>query len=266
MERERNLSWLDSSIAPQLSPDRRMLLFDEESQHSGANYATCLRKTPDSPVVMLGEGLPRDLSRDGKWALVHIYDEPQRLVAYPTGAGKTRELDAGGLGNYQDAAWLPDGERFLFCGWKTGDPGRCYVAPIAGGPAVPVTPEGMYRNPLVSPDGTRVLVRDDAGRGQIFPFAGGGPVEAQGLTPEDDWIRWSVDGRAILVYDANEIPVRVQRVDIATGARRTVLTIEPANRSSLLSVPYVTLADDEQHYAYAAWRTRTQLFTIAGLR
>ncbi len=266
MERERNLSWLDSSISPSLSPDGEMLLFDEESSHVGANYATCLRKTPDSPVVMLGEGRPRDLSRDGKWALVHIYDTPQRLVAYPTGAGEAKELDPGGLGNYQNAAWLPDGKRFLLCGWKTGDAGRCYVKPIEGGTAEPVTPEGLYVDALVSRDGTRVLVRDDAGHGRIFPFDGGDPVEAKGLTAEDQWIRWSADDRSLLVFRGNEIPVRVERVDIATGVRRVVLTIEPANRSSLLTIPYVTLADDEKHYAYSAWRTRTQLFTIEGLR
>ena len=266
MDRERNLSWLDSSISPMLSPDGRMLLFDEESSHVGANYATCLRKTPDAPVVMLGEGRPRDLSRDGKWALVHIYDTPQRLVAYPTGVGAAKELDPGGFGNYQSAAFLPDGERILLCGWRTGDAGRCYVKPIDGGPAEPVTPEGMYHGALVSHDGTRVVVADDAGRGRIFPFDGGGPIAAKGLTPEDQWIRWSADGASLLVFRGNEFPVRVERVDLATGERRVVLTIEPANRSSLLTIPYVTLADDEEHYAYSAWRTRTQLFTITGLR
>jgi dipeptidyl aminopeptidase/acylaminoacyl peptidase len=265
MARERDVSWLDSSISPQLSADGTMLLFDEESSHVGANYATCLRRLPDAPVVVLGEGRPRDLSPDGKWALVHIYDTPQRLVAYPTGAGETKELDPGGLGNYQNAAWLPDGKRFLLCGWKTGDPGRCYVKPIDGGSAEPVTPEGMFVDALVSRDGTRVVVRDDAGGGRIFRLDGGDPIAAKGLRPEDQWIRWSADSTALLVFDANELPIRVERVDLATGERRTVLTIEPANRSSLLTIPYVTLADDLEQYAYSAWRTRTQLFTITGL-
>jgi len=266
MERERNVSWLDSSIRPILSPDGRTLLFDEESSRVGPNYATCLRRMPDSPVVMLGEGQPQDLSPDGKWALAHIYGTPQRLVAYPTGAGETRDLDPEGLGNYQNAAWLPDGKRILLCGWKSGDPGRCYVKPIDGGPAAPVTPEGFFVDATVSRDGTRVIVRDDAARGVIFPLGGGGPLEAKGLVPEDQWIRWTADGRSLLVFRGNELPVRVERVDLESGERRLVRSIEPANRNSLLSIPYVTLADDEQLYAYSAWRTETQLFTIAGLR
>lgn len=34
----------------------------------------------------------------------------------------------------------------------------------------------------------------------------------------------------------------------------------------LLLVFSVSLAGDEVHYAYDAWRTRTQLFTVEGLR
>ncbi|MCB1009926.1 MAG: hypothetical protein KDB94_13655, partial [Acidobacteria bacterium] len=266
MERERNVSWLDSSINPTLSRDGRTLLFDEESSHVGRNYATCLRRLPDAPVVMLGEGQPLDLSPDGKWALARVFDTPQRLVAYPTGAGETRELDAGGFGNYQSAAFLPDGRRFLFCGWKTGEPGRCYVEAIDGGPATPVTPEGLFVNAEVSRDGTRVIVRDDAGRGRIFPLDGGRPIEAKGLKPEDQWIRWADDGRSLLVFDGHELPVPVERVDLESGERRLVRTIEPANQRSLLTVEYVALADDEQSYAYSVWRTQSQLFTIAGLR
>jgi len=266
MERERNVSWLDSSIAPILSRDGRTLLFDEESSHVGRNYATCVRRLPDSPVVMLGEGQPQDLSPDGKWAIARIFDTPQRLVAYPIGAGETRDLDPGGFGNYQSAVWLQDGRRIFLCGWRTGEPGRCYVKPIDGGAAEPVTPEGLFVDARVSRDGERVIVRDDAGRGRIFPIGGGNPSEAKGLAPEDLWIRWTADGRSLLVFDGNELPVRVERVDLESGERRLVRTIEPANRRSLLTIPYVTLADDEQNYAYAAWRTQTQLFTITGLR
>ncbi len=265
MERERNLSWLDFSTRPLLSPDGKTLLFDEESSHVGVNYATCLRKTPDSPVVMLGEGGPLDLSPDGRWALSQIYGTPQRLIAYPIGAGEAKDLDPGGLGNYQSAAWLPDGKRILLCGWKTGDAGRCFVKPVDGGPAEPVTPEGMYRDAIVSHDGNRVAVRDNAGRGFVFGLDGREPVETKGLTSTDNWIRWSTDGRSILVF-RNQMPLKVERVDLGTGDRRDVLTIEPANRSALLSVNYMTLADDEKHYAYSAWRTRTRLFTIEGLR
>ncbi len=266
MERERNLSWLDYSTGPRISADGRALLFDEENNYAGNLYLTCLRPSADSPVVVLGPGSPSALSPDGKWALALLYESPQRLVAYPTGPGEPRELDRGGLGNYQNAAWLPGGDRILLCGWKSGDPGRCFVEAVDGGAPEPVTPPGMYLDAIVSPDGERVAVRDDNGRGLIFPLAGGDPVEVAGLTAADQWIRWSADGRSILLFRRNRLPAEVERLDLATGERRHVLTIDPANRASLLSVEYVALADDEQHYAYNVWRTRTRLFTLEGLR
>src|SRR5713101_6586358 len=55
---ERDLSWLDFSNAPILSPDGRLLLFGEEGAAAGLNYAVCFRKTDGSPVVRLGEGNP----------------------------------------------------------------------------------------------------------------------------------------------------------------------------------------------------------------
>jgi Tol biopolymer transport system component len=266
MEQERNLSWLDYSIGPRLSPDGRMLLFDEQSSYAGPKYATCLRKTPEAPVVKLGEGTSRDLSPDGKWALAIDYGPPQRLVAFPTGAGEARDLDPGGLDSYTDAKWLPDGKRVLVCGSKGASAARCFALGDAGGSRVAVTPEGLYSQPLVSPDGARVAVRDDAGRGLIFAVEGGPPVEVKGLTSADEWIRWSADARAILVYRRNALPIVVERVDVASGRRERVLVVEPSNRTSLLNVNSVTLADDEKHYAYSVWRVRSRLFTVEGLR
>jgi eukaryotic-like serine/threonine-protein kinase len=266
MEQERNLSWLDYSISPRLSPDGRMLLFCEQSSYAGPKYATCLRKTADAPVVKLGEGASLDLSPDGKWALALDYGSPQRLMAFPTGAGEPRVLDPGGLDSYTDAKWFPDGKRVLLCGSKDESAARCFVEEEAGGSRVPVTPEGLYVLPLVSPDGARVAVRNDAGRGLIFAVKGGQPVEVKGLTPADEWIRWSADGRAILVYRRNALPIVVERVDLASGRRERVLVVEPSNRTSLLNINSVTLADDEKHYAYSVWRVRTRLFTVEGLR
>jgi hypothetical protein len=266
MSRERNLSWLDFSTNAELSLDGTMLLFDEESSYAGSTYAICLRKLPDAPVVRLGEGSPQGLSRDGKWALALVYATPQRLVAYPTGAGEAKNVDPNGLESYAAARWLPDGKAILICGWMKGSRGRCYVRPLGAGQSKPVTPEGIHKNPIVSPDGRSVAVRDDSGRGLIYALEGGEPLEVKGLTLDDEWIRWSTDGRGILVRRGNQAPVDVDRIDVASGRREKVLTIDPSNRNSLLSVSSVTIAGDEKHYAYDVWRARTKLFTLEGVR
>ena len=152
---ERDLSWLDFSNSPFLSPDGRVLLFTDSSSTAGPNYAVCVRTTDGGPVVRLGAGQAYGLSRDGKWALAIVYTPPQ-LVIYPTGPGEPRRLPRGDLEAYQSASWFPDGKSVLFCGNEPGKASRCYAQDVAGGPPRPVTPEGTTSGE-VSPDGRQIL-------------------------------------------------------------------------------------------------------------
>src|SRR5262249_7686876 len=85
--RERDLSWLDWSVATDLTADGKAFLFFESGEGGGAGYSVYVRKTDGSPAVRLGEGAAGTLSPDGKWALslIHVTSQPQ-LVVLPTGA------------------------------------------------------------------------------------------------------------------------------------------------------------------------------------
>jgi hypothetical protein len=240
------------------------MLFSDSSSFTGSQYAVCIRSPIDSAVVKLGAGAAWDLSPDGKWALAMLFDSG-RLVAYPTGAGEMREIHSDAIDDFQDARWVPDGKRLLLCGGKKGKPARWFVQPFAGGAAKPVTPEGVSGPAIVSPSGTRVGVRDEAGRLLIFPVDGGEPTEAKGVTPEDNTIKWTADEQAILVYRRNQLPAVVERVELDTGARSKLLTIDPADRSGLLVISDVELLD-QQRYGYDVVRNRNRLFTVNGLR
>jgi Tol biopolymer transport system component len=152
---ERDLSWLDFSWAPFLSPDGSMLLFSDESAAAGPNYGVCLRRTDGGPVVRLGEGRAWGLSPDGKWALAIVFTPPQ-LVIYRTGPGEARRLPRGDMETYQSAGWFPDGKSVLVVGNEAGKASRCYAQDVSGGPPRPVTPEGTT-NGSVSPAGVQIL-------------------------------------------------------------------------------------------------------------
>jgi eukaryotic-like serine/threonine-protein kinase len=261
---EKNLSWLDYSNTVYLSADGGAMLFTEASSFAGSQYLVCLRSPMDSGVVSLGEGQGLDLSPDGRWALANLFDSGH-LVAYPTGAGDARAIKVEGMSNYQDARWFPDGKRILICGAREDQPARCFVQAIEGGELTPVTPEGIVSYPLVSPDGEQIAVRDDARRLLIFPVSGGEPVVVPGVGEEDLAFQWSRDGRAILVFGPNQLPVVIERVEIETGNRSTILTIDPADRSGLVGVETVSVVD-EHRYAYSVARTRSRLFVATGLR
>src|SRR5262249_9448823 len=68
-QREHDLSWLDWSLATDVSADGKMLLFSEAGEGGGAGYSVYVRRIDGSPAVRLGEGRAQALSTDGKWAL-----------------------------------------------------------------------------------------------------------------------------------------------------------------------------------------------------
>ncbi|MFN7988550.1 MAG: protein kinase [Thermoanaerobaculia bacterium] len=263
--RERDLSWLDLSDPVALTADGRTLLFMEESGSVGVNYAVCLRQTDGSPVVRLGEGAANDLSRDGKWALAAVPTTPPQLVMYPTGAGEARKLERGGLLSYESAQFFPDGKRVLACGPEAGKGVRCYVQEIAGGTPRPVTPEGTSQG-FVSPDGRLILVKVSGGALVLHPVEGGEPRPVAGATPEDSAIRWSADGRSVLLFRSGEVPARVERLEVATGRREPVRTIGPAELTGVLSVGPFAFSSDETSYAYACRRMASHLFLVEGAR
>lgn len=91
---DRDLSWLRTSHARVMSQDGQTLLFMETSM--GNNYAVCLRKTDGSPLVRLGDGIPMDLSPDGKRVLAVIPSKPPELVVYLQARAKRDTLTGPG--------------------------------------------------------------------------------------------------------------------------------------------------------------------------
>ncbi len=263
--RERDLSWLDLSDPRALTADGRTLLFSEESGSVGVNYAVCLRQTDGSPVVRLGEGNAADLSNDGKWALASVPTTPPQLLLYPTGAGEPRKLERGGLVSYESAQFFPDGKRVLACGHEDGKSVRCYVQDVAGGKPRPVTPEGTSQG-FVAPDGRLILVKASGGALLLYPVDGGEPRKVAGATPDDSVIRWSADGRFLLVSRSGEVPARIERLDVATGRREPVRTIGPADLTGVLRIGPFAFSDDGKSYAYACRRMVSHLFLVEGAR
>jgi hypothetical protein len=95
---------------------------------------------------------------------------------------------------------------------------------------------------------------------------GGAGRPVAGLTPEDIVIRWSTDSRRVFAGHASQVPLRVDRVDIATGQRAASTEISPADRAGLVSFTGVALADDPHVYAYTYQRYVSRLYLVEGLR
>jgi Tol biopolymer transport system component len=262
---ERDLSFLDGSWNPILSSDGRTLLFTEISAPIGANYTFYMRGTDGSPVVRLGEGMAQDLSPDGKWALA-IMQAPQQVVIYSTGSGERRALERGSLVGHRYASWFPDGKRILVCGNEQGKAARCYAQAVAGGTPRAVTPGG--EKGLVSQDGQRVVVWSAESAPAIYRLDGSGPEAIPSASTADMPIRWSPDGRSLLVLHSGyrQAQGSIERVDLLSGKREVVREFAPPERAGELFVSSASVAPDLKSYAYNFFRMRSILFLVEGAR
>lgn len=265
---EHELGWLDNSFAPDLSPDGSTILLSVQGEASRTGYAVYLRRTDGSPAVRLGDGLPRQLSPDGKWVLtgyphgIRPTSAPQ-LLLLPTGAGQPQSLTHDSISHY-GATLLPDGKRLLFEGYELGRARRSWVQSVSGGKPTPVTPEGTAGH-QVSPDGKLLVAIDSDRRFWLYPMDGGQPRALSGIEPGEDAIRWSADGKYLFVA-SDSIPVEVHRVGVITGRRELVYTLAPSDAAGLWNIGPVLVTPDGRSYVYSDYRILSDLYLASGLR
>ena len=268
--KEIDLYWHDLSVLGDISRSGKSLLFAEggDATRSGEDWVTYLRGTDGSAAVRLGAGLPLEISPDGKWAMVlGSTRAPSQLVLLPTGSGEARPFTHDGI-HHQGAAWTPDGKRIVFAGNETGHPIRYFVQSVDGGPPRPITPEkvSFSNTPVtISPDGRSVAVTDLDGKIVLYPLDSGIPRAipklAAGFTP----LRWCPDN-SLMVYQAEDIPVKVFRVDLSTGDQLPFKELAPAYQTGLTGIPSIRVDAHCQSLGYSAYYGPSELWIADGLR
>ena len=263
---EKDLSWLDGSVmSAMMSSDGTLLPFTDVSNLAGANYSAMMRRTDGSPAVRLGDGLAQSISRDKQWILSTVPSVPVQLMLYPTGVGTSRRVDHGEFEAITQATFFADGTRILVCGNEPKLATRCYVRPLNDGPLRSVTPTGVTKAAL-SPDGKFVVAATADSGYRRFAVRDGSSQVVKGLTSDDDVLRYSPDGMAVWTRRLNALPVQIERVDLATGARSALLPSFAARRPGLLLVQEVTIADDAKSYAYREQEYVSYVFEMRGMR
>ena len=265
---EQELSWFDASEVDDMSPDGKTILFTEFGEGGGLDrWAAYLRKTSGEPAVLLGDGQAFALSPDGSMALTMTKGARPEIVLLPTGAGEPVRIPNEGIRNYEAMGWAPDGRQIVFAASAPGQGVRCYVQDVDGGDPRPLTPEGftfeLGQHP-VSPDGEWVAAEAD-GPPSLFPIAGGEAREIPGVEPEDRFLAWSADGRAVFV-GPTAAPRRVYRIDLSTGKRSLWKVLAPADPVGVINTYGIQISADEQSYCYSYTRNISDLYLVEGLR
>ena len=264
---ERDLAWLDFSMATDIAQDGSAVVISESGEGGGPGYSVFLRPTDGAPPVRLGEGRAQSLSPDGRWVLSIPLAGLPRILALPTGAGDARGLGQG-LTDHTAASWFPDSRRIVFAASAAGRPLRFWQQDLDGGLPKPVTPEDMAPwRARVSPDGEWVLARAAGNDGQwnLYPVAGGAPRPVPGLKQDEGVLSWSRDGRLLYVAVSGPNPA-IERLDPKTGTREKLRDVRPADPSGTSKILNLHLTPDARYFAYTLERSFSELYLVDGLR
>lgn len=268
--RERDLSWLDATIAADLSLDGTTILFAEEGEGGGGGGVVYVRKMDGSPPVRLGEGYALALSPDKKWALAAPINFTE-LLLMPTGIGQAKKLERGAIESYQSARFLPDSKRIVFAGKERGHQARLYIQDLDSGGPRPISPEGAgaairFLGNVVSPDGRFVT---GSGPGQayaLYPLEGGSPIPIPGMKEGEVPIQWTADRRSLFVYRPVQEVASVFLLDLSSGRRTPWKEIKPLDPAGSSMVLNVTIAPDGKSYVYSYGQMLSDLYLVEGLK
>jgi hypothetical protein len=94
--------------------------------------------------------------------------------------------------------------------------------------------------------------------------AGGDGRDIPGLSFDDQVVRWSPDGKALIV--GRQTSQTVDRVELATGRRQPLVSLGNQPPGGQWRFLFFAMADDPHVYAYAAAAYLSEIFTVDGVR
>jgi len=248
-----------------VSPDGTMVLFDETGFGAGATPGIYIRSIDGEPAVRLGDGVCAAFSPDGRHVLAGQNALGEAMVI-PTGVGKPRSLRTEGLRvSYGD--WLPDGREVVLLASEEGQGRRFYRYEIESG-KVRLLNESVIGSLQfkVSPDGSVLVARGEDGSLALFPLDGSAPRPFAQLDGSYRPAGWAGDSRSFFVSRAAELPAKVSRVDVETGAMEPWTEVTPLSRSGVDGINSIRITLDGERYVYSYPRTHSVLHHARGLR
>jgi len=264
--REINLSWLDFSVARDMSADGELVLFDETGEGGGTTGTIYIRKTDGSPPVRLGDGISVALSPDKKWAITAPPDPAGQFMLVPTGAGQSRILTHDSL-THLGGQWFPDGKRYLFAGTETGHGVRFYVQDLNSDKPKAITAEGV--NPIqfaLSHSGEFVAGLGSDQKMYLYPTGGGEARAVSGVELGERPVGWTADDRSLFIYRYAEMPARVFQLDLATGKRSLWKQLLPPDAAGVDHIGGIILSADQKSYVYSYYPNLSNLYLVEGAK
>lgn len=264
---ERDLSWSDIGFPLAISPDGKQVLLDNQSEDAGPDYLVGLRSIDGSAPVRLGEGWGGNFSPDGMWTATTLNSLSESTFLLPIGAGRRKELRHPGVRSYaHQVQFMPDGQSVLFAGIEPGHLVRCYLQNLKGGPAKPLTPEGVIAG-FPSPDGRYLVALQPEDNRAIFDIQRGElRATPAGITKRFWPIGWSPDSRYLYMYSRTSPPSQIWELDITNGVTKPVKQLNPADPAGILEILHVHMTPDAKTFVYGYDRYLSELYVVDNIR
>jgi len=254
----RGLEWFDGSVMGDILPDGKAIAYLEYGGPAGPLYLMVYRKLDGSAPVALGPGSQPRFSPDGTTIAAPLLTLPPQVVLNPIGPGQSRRLPVGEITSLRFVAWFPDGKHLLLTGAPEGQPLRSYEMDLDGGKPVPVGPAD-FTGTAVASDGKRIAGRNAAGDAVVFDQATQQEEVIPGIEPREVLEQWTEDGRALLVLSSTPWEGRIYRVEVPSGKRTLLRTIEPAEKAGSAMSLRMAYAERSKTCAYSTARILSNL-------
>jgi hypothetical protein len=242
-----------------LSPDGQWIVYNV---FPGDDYQSYVKKADGDAPIKLGDGYGAGITADAGMVASYRVAEPHKLYLYPTGVGEQRVIDIGELtaafGTFEnDLTFTRDSHFAAFSAFDKNGELRDYLLDLRDGKIRAVTPVGT-RSGKISPDGTRIVTHNIAeGKYVLVDIASGKLSEIPGIEKEDEVLGWNADGTALNVWD-QRVPARVSQIELASGKRQLIQTVEPLAMLGSMYARMVTSADGKT----VVYRLRRGLYAI----
>jgi eukaryotic-like serine/threonine-protein kinase len=242
-----------------MTPDGQWLVYN---RFQNTDYQAYVRKLSGTDAVQVGNGYGGGINWDASLIAAAQNSQLNKIFLYPTGPGEMRAIDLGGLkcafGTWEnDFSFTRDGRFAVFSAFDNKDEIRDYMLDMSTGKFRAVTPAGT-RSGKLSPDGTRIATMDIAAQKYVLVDVASGKVsDIPGLEKDDEVVMWSMDGKTVTVWN-QQLPARVSLLDVTTGKRQFVQTVEPLAMLGSMYARLVASGDGKT----AAYRVRRGLYTV----
>lgn len=257
---EVDLSLSDISLAGDLSADGRTLVFGEFGDIE-LERGAYLRPTGGGAALRLGAGLPVSLSADGRQVLAVVGGTPSRVLIHSTSTAEQEEVSLGPVHEVMGARWCGDGHLILAGAVRESPPRLWRVARKTATPT-PLTDEGLFGPFHVSPDGKHVALIASDGRCLLLPVDSPDSVRVLPGSYRDEQVCGFREGGAELFVRSLSLPIRIRRVDLATGKSVPHAELLPP-ALGLKGVDSVVLSASGEAYAYSYGQELNRLYAMS---